>query len=110
MRKVLLYLVAYIAWFVASVGGIAVLLLARAAINQVALFALLPRTAFRLLDQVSLLVLGLVGLVLLIVGESYFREAVERRVLGKRILTVAAIEAGLAAILYMVPVVLVALL
>ena len=110
MRKILLYLVAYTAWFAASAGAIVVLLLARGVIAQLSLLALLDRYDFRLADQVGLLILGLVSLVLLILCESYFREGVERGVLGQRVLRVFAVEGVLAAVLYIFPLLLAGLL
>ena len=82
----------------------------RGAIAQLSLIARLDRYDFRLADQVTLLVGGLLCLILLMVSESYFREAVPRGVLAQRVIRVFAIEAVLAAVLYVVPILLAAIL
>lgn len=110
MRKILMYVAAYAAWLAVCAGGVAVLLMTRGAIAQLSLIARLDRYDFRLADQVTLLVGGLLCLILLMVSESYFREAVPRGVLAQRVIRVFAIEAVLAAVLYVVPILLAAIL
>ena len=103
MRKILVYVAAYVAWLAACAGGVAVLLMARGALAQLALMARLERSGFRLADQLTLLVGALVCLIMLMVSEVYFREGAVRGVLVQRVARVFAIEAGLAAVLYVVP-------
>jgi hypothetical protein len=82
MRRLLTYLLAYAAWLVASALGLLAVVLWRVVINQIYALARLYVYGFRLTDQVVLFFLGLVWLLLVVAGESYFRDGMARNSCG----------------------------
>jgi hypothetical protein len=112
MRRLLTYLLAYAAWLVASALGLLAVIVCRAVINQVYALARLYVYGFRLTDQVALFLLGLIWLLLVVAGESYFRDGIERNDLRRRIVRVFAtllVVIVVAIALYYLPVLVAAL-
>lgn len=105
VRTVLSYLFAYAIWLVASAGGILIILLFRAALNQSYIIAHMPKEAFHFIDRSSLFVFGVAWIFLMVMGEGYFRDGAARGDLQRRTVRVLGLEAVSAAILYLIPVV-----
>lgn len=103
LSRILKHVVAYGAWLVASAAGFVDILLFRAAMNQLYILAHWEPDAFHFWDRLFLFLIGGVFLFVMILGEGYFVEAVERGDLRRRIVKVLGSEAVLAALLYVVP-------
>jgi hypothetical protein len=96
---------AYAAWIVASaLGGLDILLL-RAALNQVYVLLRLQPNAFHFIDRLVVFVAGAVWFFLLILGEGYFLQAVDKGSLRRLFFRVVAVLGGAALVLYLIPVV-----
>jgi hypothetical protein len=98
-------ILAYITWIAATAGSILDLLLFRAAINQIHVLGRLPKNAFHFVDRASLFVVGAVCLFLIVLGEGYFHDGAEQGDLKRRAIKVLGVEALLAIVFYVVPVV-----
>jgi uncharacterized integral membrane protein len=103
VRLIVSYAVAYSAWILSSLLVIVVALLFRAAINTFYVLLGLPANAHHFVDYTMLFVIGGVLIVVLIGGESYFRDGVQRGDLRRRIVRVFGWSAVACIVLYLAP-------
>lgn len=89
------YVVSFLLWLVAT--GLIILDFIYGRLLLMALVGLTPITPglFIFIDRVSLVVLGLVGLILVLYLEHYYRTGVKRQQLWPRFLRVSLVQIGI---------------
>ena len=103
MKHALVYVLAYVAWAVATVGGLLGLFLLRAAFNQGYIIERMPKEAFHFIDRGALIVFGCLWLFGIVMLEGYFRSGAEQEDLGKRLLRVFGFLIPIGVVLYLIP-------
>jgi hypothetical protein len=105
VRLIVAYAVAYGAWILSSLLAIVAALLFRAAFNTFYVLLGLPANAHHFVDYGMLFPVGVVLIVVLIGGESYFRDGVQRGDLRRRIVRVFGWSVVACIVLFLTPLV-----